>query len=399
MQEHIVVAIDSFKGSLSSMAAGETAAAACRRLLPQAEVEVFPLADGGEGTVDALTEGLGGTQVRRMVTGPLGTPVQARYGLLPDHTAIIEMADAAGLTLVPEEKRNPLATTTFGLGELVLAALDRGCRDFLIGIGGSATNDCGIGMLSALGWRFLRADGTPAGVTGAALETIASIDGSGADPRLRACCFRIACDVKNPLCGPQGCAAVFGPQKGATPEIVARLDAAAGHFAQLAAQETGRADADRPGAGAAGGLGLAFSSFLGAELASGSRLCLSAVGVQRALSQADLLITGEGRMDGQTAMGKGPAAIAHLAHELNGQILVAAVCGCALPGAAAVHAQGIDAYFPILQQPMGVEEAMQEQTARQNLSQTVTQILRLLVAARAQGKEADAGDRDTPARA
>lgn len=212
--KHIVIAVDSFKGSLSSMDAGKTAAEACRKLLPSARIDIFPLADGGEGTVDALTDGLHGQIIPATVTGPLQKPVKSRYGLLPDsHTAVIEMADAAGLTMVPPPQRNPLNTTTYGLGELILQAISDGCQDFIIGIGGSATNDCGLGMLTALGWRFRKADGSAAGICGRDLADVTAIDGSGADPRLKSCRFRIACDVTNPLCGPDGCSAVFGPQK------------------------------------------------------------------------------------------------------------------------------------------------------------------------------------------
>ena len=288
------------------------------------------------------------------------------------------MADAAGLTMVPPSQRNPLNTTTYGLGELILQAIADGGRDFIIGIGGSATNDCGLGMLTALGWRFRKADGSPAGICGRDLADVAVIDGSGADPRLKSCRFRIACDVTNPLCGPEGCSAVFGPQKGATPEIVAAMDQSIRRFAELAETAQKKHGIKRPGAGAAGGLGFAFHTFLDGELVPGSQLCLEAIGVRDALKDADLLITGEGRMDRQTAMGKGPSGIATLAHQLSPGIRTVAVCGCALPDAEAVNEHGIDAYFPILHLPMRVEEAMEEKTARQNLHQTVTQLIRLL---------------------
>lgn len=377
--KHIVIAIDSFKGSLSSTSAGQAAAAACRALFPAARIDVFPLADGGEGTVDALTTGLRGCIVPVTVTGPLGTPVKSRYGLLPEtRTAVIEMADAAGLTLVPPSQRNPLHTTTYGLGELVLAACKAGCRDFIIGIGGSATNDCGLGMLTALGWRFLRRDGTVAGITGGDLASVVTIDSSAVEPPLADCRFRIACDVTNPLYGPDGCSAVFGPQKGATPAIVKDMDAAACQFSRLAERATGRRGATLPGAGAAGGLGFAFHTFLRGTLVPGSELCLDAIGIRDALRDADLLITGEGRMDAQTSMGKGPVGVATLARTVNHHIRTFAVCGCALPEAEIVNAHGIDAYFPILHLPTTAAEAMKEQTARSNLQRTVTQCLRLL---------------------
>ncbi|SDG26898.1 glycerate kinase [Selenomonas sp. WCT3] len=377
--DHIVIAIDSFKGSLSSLAAGQAAQEAVLAALPEAVVEVFPLADGGEGTVDTLVEGLQGTIVSTTVTGPLATPVASRYGRVPEAgLAVIEMADAAGLTKVPLAKRNPLHTTTYGLGELILQAMEDGCRDFIIGIGGSATNDCGLGMLTALGWKFYKADGKLAGICGGNLTDVAAIDGSQVDERLKECRFRIACDVTNPLYGEQGCSVVFGPQKGASEEIVKSMDEAIHRFADLVERMLPAQGADVPGAGAAGGLGFAFQTFLGGELIPGTELCLETIGIRRALKTADLLITGEGRMDGQTAMGKGPAGVGQLAHALHAQVKTVAVCGCALPDAELVNQHGIDAYFPILHMPMTVEEAMEEKTTRLNLKQTVTQILRLL---------------------
>ena len=376
---HVVIAIDSFKGSLSSLAAGQVASDAVRAVFSQARVEIFPLADGGEGTVDTLVEGLQGQIVPAVVTGPLKAPVTSRYGLVPaEKLAVIEMADAAGLPMVPVEKRNPLQTTTYGLGELILQAIDAGCREFIIGIGGSATNDCGLGMLTALGWKFLKDDGTPAGICGGNLAEVAAIDGSRVDARLKECRFRIACDVTNPLYGSQGCSVVFGPQKGATPEIVKAMDESIHRFADLAEKELGNVGAAVPGAGAAGGLGFAFRTFLGGELTPGTELCLEAIGIRQALEKADLLLTGEGRMDRQTAMGKGPAGVAQLAHRLNPKIKTVAVCGCALPDAELVNQHGIDAYFPILHMPMTAEEAMEEKNTRLNLKQTVMQILRLL---------------------
>lgn len=376
---HVVIAIDSFKGSLSSLAAGQVASDAVRAVFPQAHVEIFPLADGGEGTVDTLVEGLQGQIVPAVVTGPLKAPVTSRYGVVAERKlAVIEMADAAGLPMVPEEKRNPLQTTTYGLGELILQAIDAGCREFIIGIGGSATNDCGLGMLTALGWKFLKGDGTAAGICGGNLSEVAAIDGSQADVRLKECRFRIACDVTNPLYGPNGCSAIFGPQKGATPEMVKALDAAVHHFADLAEKELGVLGAAVPGAGAAGGLGFAFQTFLGGELTPGTELCLETIGIRQALEKADLLLTGEGRMDRQTAMGKGPAGVAQLAHKLNPKIKTVAVCGCALSDAELVNRYGIDAYFPILHMPMTAAEAMAEKNTRQNLRQTVIQIMRLV---------------------
>ena len=378
----IIVAIDSFKGSLSSLTAGETAAQAAREVFPEAEVEVFPLADGGEGTVDALVEGLSGEVVHLAVTGPLEKPVESCFGFLPElHTAVIEMADAAGLPLVPEGERDPRRTTTYGLGELMLAAIDCGCRDFIIGIGGSATNDCGLGMLTALGARFFDAAGKAVGRTGGDVAAVRRIDLAGLHPALKECRIHVACDVTNPLYGLLGCSHVYGPQKGATPEIVEEMDAAIRAFAGLAERELGIEGAQVPGAGAAGGLGFAFHSFLKAELKPGITLVLDALGIEKALADADILLTGEGRMDRQTAMGKAPVGVAKLAKAKSPKLKAIALCGCALPDAEAVNEEGIDAYFPILHLPMTVAEAMEEETACRNLRQTVRQALLLYRAA------------------
>ncbi|MGO5131887.1 glycerate kinase family protein [Mitsuokella jalaludinii] len=374
-----VIAIDSFKGCISSMEAGKVLQQAIRSVYPEDTTVVFPLADGGEGTVDAMTQGLHGKIVEVTVTGPLGTPVKSRYGFLPaTKTAIIEMADASGLTLVPPEKRNPLYTTTYGLGELILAAMEQGCRHFIIGIGGSATNDCGLGMLTALGFRFLKADGTPAGVLGGSLSEVQAIETGAADARLQDCTFEIACDVTNPLCGPEGCSRIFGPQKGATEAIIERMDQDILRFARLAEAITGTTGRELPGAGAAGGLGFAFHVFLHGTLTPGVDLILSAIGIDRALQDADVLITGEGRMDQQTAMGKAPAGVAQLAKACQPDCLTVALCGSATREAARVNAHGIDAYFPILHAPMPLAEAMDRDTTEANLSQTVEQVMRLV---------------------
>ena len=376
---NIVIAIDSFKGSLSSIEAGNTTADAIQAILPNANTQVFPLADGGEGTVDALTAGFGGRIVETEVTGPLGDKLTSRYGFIEtSHTAIIEMADAAGITLVPRAQLNPLNTTTYGLGELILHAAQNGCRSFIIGIGGSATNDCGLGMLTALGIRFKKADGTAAGIFGRDLAGIESIDTSGLAAILKDCHFRIACDVTNPLCGENGCSAVFGPQKGATPEIVRRMD---GDIRALAARikaQLGLGDAELPGTGAAGGLGYAFSTFLPAALEPGISLVLDAIHLESALRTADIAITGEGRMDFQTAMGKAPIGVAELAKKANPRVRTLAFCGCATADADAVNEHGIDAYFPILHEVVTLDEALRRENAERNLRQTVQQVFRLL---------------------
>ena len=374
-----VIAIDSFKGSLSSSEAGEAASRAIRYVFPEADIVQFPLADGGEGTVDALTEGLAGRIITTEVTGPLGKREASRYGIISDgRIAVIEMADAAGLTMVPMELRNPLNTTTYGLGELIVQAMDNGCREFIIGIGGSATNDAGIGMLSALGAGLFQADGQRAGITGGSVKDIVRIDLSELDSRIRECTFHIACDVNNPLCGDRGCSAIYGPQKGATPDIVREMDEAIAKFAGLARRQYGITGAELPGAGAAGGLGYAFHGFLGGSLEPGAKLVLNVLGIEDELKNADILITGEGRMDSQTAMGKAPAEVAQLAKTVNPSIKTIAVCGCAAPDADVVNKAGIDAYFPILHQVMSLDEAMDKAVAERNLYQTLVQVMRLL---------------------
>lgn len=375
----IVIAMDSFKGSISSIEAGNVLKKAILDKYPDDIVRVFPLADGGEGTVDALAQGLHGSIVPVVVTGPLGTPIKSRFGYLPQtKTAVIEMADASGLPLVPRDRRNPLRTTTYGLGELIRAALDKGCRHFIMGLGGSATNDCGLGMLTALGFRFLTERGEEAGIMGGDLASVAGIDVSGADARLSECRFDIACDVRNPLVGPQGCSAVFGPQKGATPVIVKRMDSDIDRFAKLAEEIMGREGRAMPGAGAAGGLGFAFHVFLGGVLTPGSSLILEAIGIKDALKVANVLITGEGRMDAQSAMGKAPVAVAQLAKSCQKDCLTIALCGAAARDAENVNQHGIDAYFPILHAPMPVEEAMERAVTETNLHQTAQQIFSLL---------------------
>ena len=371
----IVIAMDSLKGSLSSLQAGE-----CVRQAAEScgfSASVIPMADGGEGTVDALVSGMGGQWEQAVVTGPLGEAVTARYGILPEERlAVIEMAEAAGLPLVPPERRDPRRTTTYGLGELILDAWNKGCRAYLIGIGGSATNDGGLGMLTALGYRFFGADDQPVGIYGGDVAAIRRIDGSGVHPAVKEAAFRIACDVTNPLCGPNGCSAIFGPQKGATPEIVAALDAALSDYGHLSAAFLGRDLMEQPGVGAAGGLGFAFAAFLGGTLQPGAELVMTATGLENAIAGADLVVTGEGRLDGQSAMGKTPCAVAALAR--RHQVPVIAFAGSVTPDALACHDAGIDAYFPIVRGPISLEEAMDPDTACAGLTAAAEEVFRLL---------------------
>ena len=368
-----VIAIDSFKGSLSSIEAGEAVATGVRRAIPSAETCVRPLADGGEGTVDALVRGMGGEFASVEVAGPLGAPVKCGYGIVDGATCVLEMAAAAGLPLVPQSKRNPLVATTYGVGEAIRDALARGCRRFVVGIGGSATNDGGAGMLQALGYRLLDADGNDLPRGGAALARLAKIDVSGVPPELGQSVFKIACDVSNPLCGPNGASAVFGPQKGATPEMVAELDAALAHFAEISG-----GDATAQGSGAAGGLGFAFKTFLGGELVSGVDLVLSETRLEDYVGKSDVVVTGEGRLDAQTAMGKAPIGVAKLAKRHGKPVL--AFAGCVTPDAGVVNAHGIDAFFPCLRTVVTLEEAMDGSAAAANVAATAEQAFRLFAA-------------------
>lgn len=374
----IIAAMDSFKGSLSSMQAGEAVKNGILRALPDSRVMVRPLADGGEGTTDALIVGLTGRYRTITVTGPLGTPVSCSYGISGDgQTAILEMAVAAGLPMVPAEQRNPLYTTTFGVGEMILDAAAQGCREFLIGIGGSATNDGGAGMLQALGFGLYDHAGLPIPHGCAGLERLASISVDHVSPLLASCNFRIACDVTNPLCGEQGCSVVYGPQKGADEETIPQMDAALYHYAQIAKTLFPHADPDFPGAGAAGGLGFAFRTFLNGTLCSGAEMVLSATRLEDYIRQADLIITGEGRLDGQTAQGKGPAGVAQLAKKYGKPVI--ALVGCLGDGVSACHASGIDAFFPIIPGPCDLSHALCPSTAAENLSRTAEQVIRIFM--------------------
>lgn len=372
----IVIAMDSFKGSISSLAAGQAVETGIRRVFAEAGVQVCPLADGGEGTVEVLTKGMGGSFRQVVVTGPLGEKVPCRYGILQDRvTAVLEMSGAAGLTLVPAEKRNPLYTTTYGVGEAIRDAILQGCRKFIIGIGGSATNDGGVGMLQALGFDFWDAEKKPVPYGAKGLACLETVGMQNVLPQLSECSFHVACDVKNVLCGPSGCSAVFGPQKGADAQTVEKMDRWLDRYACLAAKVCKEADPLYPGAGAAGGLGFALRTFLHASLEPGVSLVLRETGLEEKLAGADLVITGEGRLDGQTAMGKAPAGVAALAKKYGKPVV--AFAGCIAGDAGLCHAQGIDAYFPILRGPMTAQEAMEPGNAIQNVADAAEQVCRL----------------------
>ena len=375
----VVVAIDSLKGSLTSMEAGYAIKEGIRRGKPKAQVIVKPLADGGEGTTDALIEGLGGERVDITVTGPLGQPISTYYGYLPEtKTAIIEMAMAAGIILLAEEEKDPFRTTTYGVGEMIKDAIQRGCRDFIIGIGGSATNDGGIGMLKALGAKFVDAFGKDVGEGGQALGRVHTIDCRELLPELAHCHFKVACDVTNPLCGPNGATYIFGPQKGVTEGEKAGLDQDMASYAKVTAQTVGEDHRETSGAGAAGGLGFAFLSHLNAQLVSGISLILQAIELEKELRDADIVITGEGRLDYQTAMGKAPIGVARLAKKINKEIRVLAFAGSVTKDAIACNTAGVDAFFPIIREVTTLAEAMRPETAKENMIATVEQVFRLL---------------------
>lgn len=373
----VVIAIDSLKGSLSSMEAGMAIKDGILAAKPDAEVIVKPLADGGEGTTDALIEGMNGERIDLTVTGPMHTPVDAYYGYLKDtNTAVMEMASAAGITLVPDSEKNPLLATSYGVGEMINDAIQRGCRNFIIGIGGSVTNDGGIGMLKALGVRFLDENGEDAGEGGQALAKVARIDVSGMNPLLKECHIQVACDVNNPLCGENGSTYVYGPQKGVTEDMKKTLDEAMAHFARVTSETLENDYMNTPGAGAAGGLGYAFLAYTGAALTPGIELILDAVGLEEELSGADVVVTGEGRLDFQTAMGKAPVGVARLAKKYNAKVI--AFAGSVTKEATACNKEGIDAFFPILRSVCTLAEAMDPVTARNNMTATVEQVFRLL---------------------
>ena len=371
-----VIAIDSLKGSLSSIEAGQAIAEGIRKADAKAEVVIRPLADGGEGTVEALVCGMNGTLQHVKVTGPLGEPVVCEYGIIDEtKTAVIEMSGAAGITLVPDTKKNPLYTTTYGVGEVIRDAIEKGCRRFIVGIGGSATNDGGIGMLQALGYGFLNKDGqqVPFGAIG--LKELETITDTYVLPELAECEFKIACDVTNPLCGENGCSAVYGPQKGANPSMIMEMDKWLRYYAALAREKFPKANPNESGTGAAGGLGFAFLTFTNAVLESGIKIVLEETKLESYVKGADVVVTGEGRLDFQTAMGKAPVGVAGLAKKFD--IPVLAFAGSVTKDATECNKNGIDAFFPILRGISTLEEAMKPENAKQNLTDTAEQAFRL----------------------
>ena len=373
----VVVAIDSFKGSMSSLEAGEAISKGIKKAHKDAEVEIRPLADGGEGTVEALSIGMGGRLINVDVTGPAGKSVNAVYGIVDSSkTAIIEMSQAAGITLVSGNEKNPLYTTTFGVGELIKDAINKGCRHFVVGIGGSATNDCGIGMLQALGYEFLDKEGNQVGFGASGVRDIVSIRDENVIKELSECYFRVACDVNNPLCGDLGCSAIYGPQKGATKEMVADMDGWLKNYSKIVKEKYPDADCEYPGTGAAGGLGYAFFNFTNSKLESGIKIVLDETKLEEYVKDADIVVTGEGRLDHQTVMGKAPVGVANIAKKYNKKVI--AFSGSVTEDAGVCNEHGIDAFFPILRRIVTLEEAMQTDTAKKNLTDTAEQVFRLL---------------------
>lgn len=354
----IIIAPDSFKGSLTALQASEAIEQGLRREFPTADIKKMPMADGGEGTVQSLIDATGGELLVERVADPLGSEIEAEYGILGDGTtAVIEMAEASGLTLVPLNQRNPLVTTTYGTGQLIKAALDRGCRRLIIGIGGSATNDGGAGMANALGAKMLTNDGKPIPRGGGGLSALSTIDLTDIDPRLSATATVVACDVDNPLTGANGAAHVYGPQKGATPEMVEILDANLAHFASIVHRDMGKAIGELPGAGAAGGLGAGLIAFLNAELKSGVEIVIDTVQLEKQLEGANLVVTGEGEINFQTVFGKTPVGVAKLAKKYG--IPVIAIAGSIADKAEGVHEAGIDAMIDIVPAPIPLEDAVE----------------------------------------
>lgn len=375
----VLIAIDSFKGSISSAKGSEAISSGIKDIYPDAEIVTLPLADGGEGTVETLVQATGGKLVEKEVMGPLKEKVEAIYGILGDgKTAVIEVAAACGLPLVPFHQRDPLFTTTYGVGELILDAIEKGCREFVIGLGGSATNDAGIGMLQALGFRFYNMENQKVGVDGQALTDIWKIDLEHVHTKLKECTFKVACDVKNPLYGSEGAAYIFGPQKGATPETVEQLDKGLKHIAEIVLEELGVDINQIKGAGAAGGLGAAFSGFLNADLQSGIELILEIIEMEKRMQGADFIITGEGKLDGQTSMGKAPLGVAKLAQTYK--IPVVALAGSITEETAALNELGVTSFFSIVNTPMMLDEAMDSIVTYNNLRSTTNQLFRLLKA-------------------
>ena len=371
----IVIAPDSFKESLTALEVANAIETGFKRIFPNAEYVKLPMADGGEGTVQSLVDATQGRLIETEVTAPLGNQVKSFFGLSGDgKTAIIEMAAASGLHLVPMDKRNPCKTTSFGTGELIKQALDLGVQHLILGIGGSATNDGGAGMLQALGLHLLDKKGHSIGFGGAELSNLAEIQISDLDPRLQHVQIEVACDVNNPLCGEYGASAIFGPQKGATPEMMKALDAALAHFAEIAERDCGKQIKEQPGAGAAGGMGGGLLLLPNVQLKAGVQIVLDNLKLAEQVKEADLVITGEGRMDAQSILGKTPIGVALMAKQFNKPVI--AIVGCLREDYDVVYEHGIDAVFPIIRSLGDLPTILKQ--GEQNLISTAQNVARLL---------------------
>ncbi len=373
----VLVAIDSFKGSLSSLEAGNAVKSGIEKL--GCEVLVKPIADGGEGSVEALADALKAKFMDVIVANPLGEKTPARYALKGE-LGILEMASASGLPLIEKSRRNPLKTSTYGFGEMIAHAIAHGARKFIIGIGGSATNDAGMGMLRALGFKFKDTNGTELAGAGEDLIKLATIDCTSVLPHLKECEFLIACDVDNPLFGENGAAYIYAPQKGADAAMVKQLDAGLINFASVVSKYLGRELWNSPGAGAAGGLGFGFVSFLNATLKPGIDIITEEIGLERDMKGVELVITGEGRLDFQSSMGKTPCGVAKIAAYYG--VPVIALAGGISPCAGGCNERGIGAFFCILNEPMSLERAMEKEIATQNLARVAEQAVRLFLLGR-----------------
>lgn len=373
----VAIAIDSFKGSLSTFQGGSAIEEGIKKVYPEAKVKICPIADGGEGTVEAVIGAMNGEMIDVTVHDPIGRPIKCSYGYISEtKTAVMEMASASGLTLLEEQYRDPLYTTTYGVGEMICDAVKMGCRSFLVGVGGSATNDGGVGMLQALGFEFLDENGNQVPYGGLGLKDIKEIRCNNALPELNECIFRVACDVTNPLCGPRGCSSIFGPQKGATAESIVNMDRWLKAYADMTKSVIPTADENAPGTGAAGGLGFAFLTYLKATLEPGIDLVIKATGVEDHIKNSDIVVTGEGRLDGQSCMGKAPVGIARLAKKYGKPVV--AFSGCVTDDAVKCNENGIDAFFPILRTPCSLAEAMDTDNAIKNLTDTAHQVFLLV---------------------
>lgn len=353
----IVIAPDSFKGSLSAKRVGVAIDKGIKRAFPEIATVIIPMADGGEGTMECLIEATEGRFVKATVKDPLGRDIESGFGILGDQTTcVIEMAMSSGLYLIAPHERNPLVTTTYGFGQLIIAALDHGCRKFILGLGGSATNDGGAGMLQALGVELLNQDGQSVGYGGGELDAVAAIRTAGLDPRIAVSEFVVACDVDNPFVGPNGASAVFGPQKGAAPAVVKQLDRSMNNFADAIQRVQGIAIHDMQGTGAAGGLSGAILAFLNGKLESGVSIIARVMRLDAAIEDADLVITGEGQVDFQTARGKTPCGVAHVARQYGVPVVILA--GSVGTGIDSLYEHGVTAVVSIVNRPMTLEEAM-----------------------------------------